>query len=261
VEYRELGCTGLHVSLLGLGTVKFGRNEGLPYPVSASLPSDRDLVRLLAHAHDLGINLLDTAPAYGSSEERLGELLVRHRDLWVISTKVGESFERGTSTFDFSPDHTRASVLRSLKRLRTDRLDVVLVHSDGDDLAIIERHGTLDALAQLKREGLVRAFGMSHKTVKGGVAAAERCDVVMATLSESAHEELDVVAAARARRCGVLVKKPLDSGRAATDPGRLVSTLRYLKQIDGVSSIVVGTTDPGHLRANAAALENVDADE
>ena len=261
MEYRELGAARLRVSLLGLGTVKFGRNEALPYPASSSLPSTRDLVRLLAHAYDLGINLLDTAPAYGSSEERLGELLARHRDRWVISTKVGESFERGASTYDFSPEHTRASVLRSLQRLRTDRLDVVLVHSDGDDRAIIERHGTLDSLAQLKREGLIRAFGMSHKTVAGGLAAVERCDVVMATLSESARAELAVVAAARARRCGVLVKKPLDSGRAAIDPDRLVSTLRYLKQIDGVSSIVVGTTDPAHLRANAAALENVDADE
>jgi len=258
VEYRELGSTGLRVSLLGLGTVKFGRNEGLPYPAPSSLPSTRELVRLLAHAHDLGINLLDTAPAYGTSEERLGELLVRHRELWVISTKVGESFEHGASTFDFSPEHARASVLRSLKRLRTDRLDIVLVHSDGDDLAIIDRHGTLDALAQMKREGLIRAFGLSHKTVAGGVAATERCDVVMATLSESSGAERDVVASARARRCGVLVKKPLDSGRAASDPGRVVAALRYLKGIDGISSIVVGTTEPAHLRANAAALDDVD---
>jgi len=258
VEYRELGTTGLKVSLLGIGTVKFGRNEGLPYPTAPALPSTRDLVRLLAHAHDLGINLLDTAPAYGSSEERLGELLARHRELWVISTKVGESFDRGVSTFDFSPEHTRASVLRSLQRLRTDRLDVVLVHSDGDDQAIIERHGTLEALADLKREGLVRAFGLSHKSIAGGIAAAARCDVVMATLSASARAELDVVAAARAQRCGVLVKKPLDSGRAATDPDGLAAALQFVKNVGGVSSIVVGTTDPAHLRANAAALEDAD---
>src|SRR5262249_27982799 len=137
VEYRTLGATGLRVSLLGLGTVKFGRNEGLQYPVSAALPSTRDLVRLLAHAHDLGINLLDTGPAYGSSEERVGELIARHRDAWLISTKVGEAFDGRASHYDFTPEHTRASVLRSLRRLRTDRIDIVLVHSDGDDLAII----------------------------------------------------------------------------------------------------------------------------
>jgi aryl-alcohol dehydrogenase-like predicted oxidoreductase len=256
VEYRELGATGMRVSLLGLGTVKFGRNEGLAYPAPPSLPSDRDLVRLLGQAQDLGINLLDTAPAYGSSEERLGELLARQRDLWMISTKVGESFDRGSSTYDFSPEHVRASVVRSLQRLRTDRLDIVLVHSDGDDRAIIERYGTLDALAQLKREGSIRAFGMSHKTVAGGVAAVEHCDLVMTTLSETRRAELAVVAAAHAHRCGVLVKKPLDSGRAANDPRRVGSALRYLKTIDGVSSIVVGTTDPAHLRANAAALDD-----
>jgi aryl-alcohol dehydrogenase-like predicted oxidoreductase len=259
MEYRELGDTGMRVSLLGLGTVKFGRNTGLSYPVASSLPSTRDLVRLLAHAHDLGVNLLDTAPAYGSSEERLGELIGLHRDAWLISTKVGESFDGSASTYDFTPEHARASVLRSLRRLRTDRIDIVLVHSDGNDLDIIERRGTLEMLAQLKREGCLRAYGLSHKTVAGGIAAAARCDVVMATLNESAREELDVVAAARAQRCGVLVKKPLAGGRATGNPERLSAALQFVKSIDGVSSIVVGTTDPKHLRDNAAALEGSDA--
>jgi aryl-alcohol dehydrogenase-like predicted oxidoreductase len=256
MEYRELGATGMRVSLLGLGTVKFGRNAALPYPVAPTLPSTRDLARLLALGRDLGVNLLDTAPAYGSSEERLGELIAPHRDAWLVSTKVGESFDGYASTYDFTPEHTRASVLRSIERLRTDRIDIVLVHSDGNDLEIIERCGTLDALAQLKREGRIRAYGMSHKTVAGGIAATARCDVVMSTLNESVHAELDVVAAARAQRCGVLVKKPLDSGRAAAHPARLAAALQFVKSIDGVSSIVVGTTDPLHLRANAAALES-----
>ncbi len=74
MELRPLGSTGIKVSLLGLGTVKLGRNEGVKYPRPFDLPDDRSVVALLETAQSLGINLLDTAPAYGRSEERLGAL-------------------------------------------------------------------------------------------------------------------------------------------------------------------------------------------
>ena len=99
----RLGQTSLDVSILGLGTVKFGRNQGVKYPNSFSLPSDKELSHLLSLAADVGINLLDTAPAYGMSEERLGHLLQGQRHQWIISTKVGEEFIQGQSYFDFSP--------------------------------------------------------------------------------------------------------------------------------------------------------------
>ena len=165
MQHRELGKTGLRVSLLGLGAVAFGRTDGLKYAATPRLPSMRDLSELLTAARDAGVNLIDTAPAYGVSEERLGELLRGRRDEWVLCTKVGEIFESGTSRWDFSPEHTRRSVHESLRRLRTDRLDVVLVHSNGDDLEIMLNLGTLQMLAQLKQEGSIRAFGMSHKTL------------------------------------------------------------------------------------------------
>jgi aryl-alcohol dehydrogenase-like predicted oxidoreductase len=158
------------------------------------------------------------------------------------------------SRWNFSPEHTRRSVHESLRRLDTDCLDVVLVHSNGNDDEIIRDLGTLQMLAQLKQEGLIRAFGMSHKTVAGGLLAAERCDVVMATLSATAAAELEVVERARSLDCGVLVKKPLDSGRAAQDDETRKLNLQYLANVGGVSSIVVGTTNPVHLLANAAAL-------
>ena len=69
-----LGNTGIEVSALGLGTVKLGRNEGVKYPSGFELPDDASVSRLLQLAADAGINLLDTAPAYGSSEERIGKL-------------------------------------------------------------------------------------------------------------------------------------------------------------------------------------------
>ena len=145
---RELGDTGLTVSALGLGTVKIGRDQGVKYPTPFSIPDDDAVRDLLARARELGINLIDTAPAYGRSEERLGHLLPNRQD-WVIVSKVGEEFSDGDSHFDFSPAHTRASVERSLRRLNTDYLDCVLIHSDGNDLDVL-RSGALETLEEMK---------------------------------------------------------------------------------------------------------------
>src|SRR5690606_24883839 len=82
--HRPLGSTGLTVSPLGLGTVKIGRNQGVKYPSGFELPTDQQVRGLLAQARDLGINLLDTAPAYGLSEQRLGPLLQGQRQEWVL---------------------------------------------------------------------------------------------------------------------------------------------------------------------------------
>ncbi len=95
--HRPLGDTGLAVSPLGLGTVKFGRDQGVKYPSGFTIPDDREAADLLALARDLGINLIDTAPAYGRSEERLGPLLRGQREHWVIVSKVGEEFVDGQS--------------------------------------------------------------------------------------------------------------------------------------------------------------------
>ncbi|MES2607042.1 MAG: aldo/keto reductase, partial [Pseudomonadota bacterium] len=83
---RPLGSTGLQVSALGLGTVKFGRNSGVKYPTAFELPDDKAIRNLLALARELRINLIDTAPAYGTSEARIGELLT-DRKHWLLATK------------------------------------------------------------------------------------------------------------------------------------------------------------------------------
>ena len=124
---RTLGNTGITVSALGLGTVKLGRDQGVKYPEGFQIPDDRAASALLDQALGLGINLIDTAPAYGISEERLGDLLQHQRDNWVICSKVGEEFTDGQSHYDFSPEHTVYSVERSLARLRTDFIDIVFV--------------------------------------------------------------------------------------------------------------------------------------
>jgi len=87
---RALGKTGIDVSAIGLGTVKLGRNQQVKYPSAFEIPRDEHVVDLLALARSFGINLIDTAPAYGTSEARIGALLPGPREDWVLCTKVGE---------------------------------------------------------------------------------------------------------------------------------------------------------------------------
>lgn len=253
---RALGETGLRVSPLGLGTVKFGRNQGVKYPRAFELPDDRAVVELLALARELGINLLDTAPAYGVSEQRLGHLLPGPRSDWVIGTKVGETYADGESRFDFSAEATRASIERSLRRLHTDYLDYVLIHSHGDDLAVLQTD-CLATLLALKRSGLIRAVGLSGKTVAGGLAALADCDLVMVAYNLQHRDEWPVIRAAHALGRGVLIKKGLTSGHLtgldAADP--LTASMRLLLGEPGVGSVVVGTLNPDHLRADVAAAD------
>lgn len=247
---RPLGNTGLTVSALGLGTVKIGRNQGVKYPQQFRIPDDDAVRNLFALARELGINLVDTAPAYGNSEERLGKLLPQRND-WVIVTKVGEEFENGESFFDFSPAHTRRSIERSLRRLNTDYLDVVLVHSDGNDLAIVERHGTLAALAQMKQEGLIRAFGLSGKTVEGGLSALRQSDVAMVTANLHYHDEQPVIDYAAAHDKGILIKKAFASGHVCEEGEDAVqASLDHIFALRGVTSIIAGTINAQHLKEN-----------
>lgn len=251
---RALGKTGIEVSALGLGTVKLGRDEGVKYPEGFTIPDDRAARDLLAQARDLGINLIDTAPAYGNSEERLGQLLQGQREQWVICSKVGEDFAEGLSRYDFSPEHTRASVQRSLQRLQTGVIDLVLVHSDGSDLEIIEQMGTLQVLAEMKSAGLIRAFGMSTKTVAGGQAAARESDVVMLTYNLAQREEAAVLDSCEQLGVGAVIKKALASGHLARDyPDPVQASMDLVFAHPGTSAAIVGTINPEHLAGNVAA--------
>jgi len=257
LEKRPLGSTGLLVSCLGLGTVKIGRNQGVKYPAGFDLPDDSSVSSLLEKALELGINLIDTAPAYGSSEERLGRLLP-DREKWIVCSKVGEEFVNGQSIFDFSGSNVRTSIERSLRRLKTDYLDIVLVHSDGNDMEIINNGECLQELARLKEKGLIRCFGMSTKTVAGGVAAVQQTDVVMVTYNPVAREDGAVIDEAKAKGKGVLIKKGLISGHLDSLNGNqadpVAESLRFIFRKPGVSSVIVGTINPRHLEHNAKCV-------
>lgn len=252
---RRLGNTDLHVSGLGLGTVKLGRNTGVKYPQGFPLPDDDQFLELLACARELGINLLDTAPAYGTSEERLGRLMGNRHD-WVLCTKTGEEYANDTSAFDFGAAHTRMSVERSLKRLGTDYLDLVLIHSDGNDLEILEKSDCVDELESCRREGLIRHIGMSTKTDEGGIRAAELLDVVMLTWNLQ-QQDTGALEKARTLNKGVLVKKGLMSGHASAGSSGVEPSLANIFKQTGIHSAIVGTLNSAHLRENCAIARRI----
>ena len=247
LEHRELGQSGISVSCIGLGTVKFGRNQEVKYPSNFALPSDEEIVSLIDQAKSLGINLLDTAPAYGSSEQRLGRLLSDRKD-WVICTKVGEEFVTGKSFYDYSANHIRKSIERCLLNLNTDYLDLVLIHSDGNDVAIIESTDCLEALSKLKERGLIRAIGMSTKTIEGGQKAVDLTDAVMVTYNPTCSKDEIVIDHALTNRKGVLIKKALNSGHDCE--GGVEKSFEFSLNHPGVTSIIFGTISSAHLEAN-----------
>ena len=252
VPQRALGDTGLSVSLLGLGLVKIGRNADVKYPKAFDLPSDETVIQLLEEAQHLGVTLLDTAPAYGTSEERLGRALQQlpeYAKRCVISTKVGESWGTTGSTFDFSADAINRSVERSLRRLQRDQLDIVLLHSSGADTEILTQHQPLATLQELQQQGLITACGFSGKSLAGGrLALQEGAKVLMVTYNSDETEQLPLLSDAAKHGAGVLIKKPLASGYAP--PGGLLD----IATLSGVSAVVSGTCNPDHLRANATLL-------
>jgi aryl-alcohol dehydrogenase-like predicted oxidoreductase len=254
---RKFGSTDIEVSVIGLGTVKLGRDQGVKYPQAFTIPDDVSAAALINYAHELGVNLIDTAPAYGSSEERLGQLfstgkLSGQRGDWIICTKVGEEFENGKSFFDFSATHTRLS----LKRLRADILDIVLIHSDGNDLDVIHRSDALATLERCKAEGLIRAYGVSTKTVEGGIAAAQLSDGVMVTYNALYTDELPVLDFCTAQHKGVLIKKALASGHIGAGEITAQHSLQLVLQHPAVSSAIVGTINQHHLHENILTAVN-----
>ena len=258
LQKRQLGSTDLQISVLGLGTVKLGRDQQVKYPSGFKIPDDNAVKNLFSACQDFGINFIDTAPAYGNSEERLGKLLANKND-WLIMTKVGEAFENGQSSFNFTAEETRKSIECSLQRLKRDYLDMVLVHSDGNDMHIIQHEGALEELAKMKQQGLIRSYGMSTKTTEGGMWVVENCDVVMATCNASDTHDLSVIQRAKELNKGVVVKKGLQSGHADKSAGGrgIEEAFDYVFSKQGVTSMIVGTINLKHMEDNVRIVNQL----
>ncbi|HVP72239.1 MAG TPA: aldo/keto reductase [Phycisphaerales bacterium] len=251
LELRQLGQTDLLITPIGFGAFKIGRNIGIKYQHAYSLPTDAESDALLAAVVDeLGINYIDTAPAYGLSEERVGRALGARKDV-VISTKVGETFEGGVSRFDFSAAAVRQAIATSRRHLRREALDLVFAHSSGDDVRIIEQTDVVACLVEAKRRGEIRWIGFSGKTVEGAHAALPWADAIMVEYHPEDLSQQSAMGAAAARGVGVVVKKGLASGRL---PAR--QAIRFVLATPAVSSMVIGGLSLGHLRENITIAAN-----
>jgi len=250
MERRPLGNTGLSVSPIGFGAFKIGRNQGIKYPRGYALPDQREVDHLLNAVLDIGINYIDTAPAYGVSEQRIGSAIGHRRSEFILSTKIGETFTHGQSSYDFSAQEVRNSLHRSLKRLATETVDIVFIHSHGQDLEIINQTDVVSTLIELRDQGLVRAIGLSGKTVQGAQAALAWADVIMVQyhLDDKTHEQ--VIAKAHNQGIGVVVKKGLASGQLAAP-----QAIGFVLGNSAVSSLVVGGLSMNHIRENVHAAQ------
>lgn len=252
MDRRTLGMTPLQLSTVGFGAFKIGRNEKTKYAQQYDLPDEQQVSGLLNGVLDMGINYIDTAPAYGISEQRIGAALSCRNDEFVISTKVGERFSDGVSTYDFSGDAIRASVQQSLQHLRRDVLDIVFIHSDGRDQHILTQTDAVPTLQALRDAGTIRAIGFSGKMVAGARASLAWADAIMVEYHLDDRSHAQVIGEAEAAGVGVVVKKGLASG---TLPPR--EAIAFVLDTPGVTSMVIGGLNLANMQQNVKSAEGV----
>ncbi len=176
MQKRLLGKSGLEVSALGFGCM------GISFGYGAET-SRQDGIAMIRAAFERGVTFFDTAEAYGpfKNEELVGEALAPFRDQVVIATKFGFKFEDGKSAgLDSRPAHIREVADASLKRLKTDRIDLLYQHRVDPDVPIEDTAGAVKDLIQ---EGKVRHFGLSEAGV-GTLRRAHAVQPVTALQSE-----------------------------------------------------------------------------
>jgi len=285
IETRSLGRTGAAVTILGYGAMEL---RGQPRGPAIE---DEDAGRLLNAVLDGGINLIDTSIDYGRSEELIGRYLAHRRDGYFLASKcgclLGGPPPGATPPFphDFRAENIRAGIEQSLRRLDTDRLDLLQVHmSPSRDQ--LEADKTVETLSSLRDEGKVRFIGMSGTLphlpdhIAMGVF-----DVFQIPYSAIQREHEELITAAAAAGAGTLIRGGAARGAPSEDKnwrngpiglsegegqrrwvssgvedllgdmGRLEFVLRFTLSHPGLSSTIVGTSNMDHLRANLAIAE------
>jgi aryl-alcohol dehydrogenase-like predicted oxidoreductase len=272
METRQLGDTGLQVSRLGVGLSEIS---------SLSRDEVDTVAQVLNAALDSGINFLDTAACYGNSEELVGRAVAERRDEFVLSTKAGH-VAGDYAGRAWTAETVRDSIERSLRRLQTDHLDVVHLHSCGVD--VLQRGDVIRALQDAKQAGKTRFIGYSGDN-ESAVWAVE--SDLFDTLQTSYNlvdqrARLQLLPRAEEKGMGIIAKRPIanaawgaekrpsayaaeyyrraqimaESGPipgAPDDP--IVLALGFTLAHEGIDTAIVGTRNPEHMRSNIRSVE------
>lgn len=214
MKYRLLGSTGLKVSEIGFGTWGIG---GLTKGATSYGPTDdRESIRALNRAFDLGINFFDTSNIYGEnghSEKLLGKTFAQKRDKVIFASKAGFIYHEKPT--DFSPAVLRKSLEGSLKRLKTDFLDLFQLHSPPMDI-FKKNPEIIQCLKELQREGKIRAFGVSVKNPDDALTAVMHYGFeyiqVNFNMIDQRIVENGFVNLAERKKIGVIARTPLCFG-------------------------------------------------
>jgi L-galactose dehydrogenase len=278
MEYRQLGETGLRISILGFGASPLGNAFRETDPVEG-----KAAVHL---AVERGINFFDVSPYYGLTlaETRLGEALEGRREKVVLTTKCGRY---GADEFDFSAARITAGLEDSLKRLRTDYVDLLQAHDVefGDVRQVVEE--TVPALRKLQEQGKARYIGITGYSLKNlmEIAGQVKVDSILSYCRYNlliTDMEAKLVPFAKKRGIGVINASPLHMGiitergapdwhpapQAVRDAGQRVVAvckargvdasevaLRFCMDQPDVASTLVGLSSRGHVERNLKCLE------
>ena len=274
---HTLGRTGLEVTALGYGAMEL---RGEPRGPAVS---EEDASKILNAVLDAGINFIDTSPDYGNSEEHIGRSIAHRRSEYFLASKCGcqvggapaPAGQRNAHVF--TAENVRAGVEQSLRRMKTDHLDLVQFHISPSK-AELEAEGALDELKKLQSEGKVRFLGMS------GTLPNLREHIAMGVFDEfqipySAleREHEAAIAEASAAGAGIVIRggvargAPTDWNRARPNlpvqdrweaaklddlrdgMSRMEFTLRFTLSDPNLDTTIVGTRNPAHLADNLAA--------
>jgi len=283
---RTLGRTGADVTILGYGAMEL-RGE----PRGPAI-TDEDAGRLLNAVLDGGINLIDTSPDYGRSEERIGRYIGHRREEFFLASKCGCLIDipadaRPPYPHDYTPGNVRADVEQSLRRLGTDRLDLVQVHMS-PSVAVLEDNHTVDTLRELQSEGKIRFIGMSGILPDlPGQIALDVFDAFQIPYSAVQRDHENLISEAADKGAGTLVRGGAARGAASEEKnwsnspltqqpglgqrnwetsgleelvaeagiGRQEFILRFTLSHPDLSTTIVGTANPAHLASNIELAE------
>jgi aryl-alcohol dehydrogenase-like predicted oxidoreductase len=267
MEKRTLGKTGMDVTVLGFGGAEIGY-QGVPFPIAE---------RLLNSALDAGLNVIDTAECYPGGEELIGNSVAGRRNEYFLFTKCGHDKDGD----HWNPSKMMEQIDRSLLRLKTDRVDLLQLHSCADEK--LREGEVIEVLKRARDAGKTRFIGYSGDghaalyAVETGVF-----DTLQISVSILDQEGIDLaIPAAHSKGMGIIAKRPIANAvwKHTSKPDsyyqpywerlhklnydflngdfqNAVSTaLRFTLAVTGVHTAIVGTTQPERWRQNAELLK------